>query len=293
MTMTEAWAVCRVDHCWPPGPWVVAAAVAIAYAFGVAFTPAGRRWPWGKRLGFAGGLGTLALAFASPIDAWADGYSFAAHMLQHCLETLVAVPLLLWGTPGEWVAVAWRHPWAGAWRALARRPVAGLLVFNLVFSLCHWPAAYDALLAHPAWHLGVHALFFVTALWLWWPLLSPIADSPPLHPGVGMLYAFVAGVAMTPVFALVTFAGRPWYSAYVHVPRLWPWLSPLTDQVLGGILMKVVALLSYGGVFFGKLAQWFGEADRLRSWPERAAGAEVAPDRTESPAMFAGQGGRV
>ena len=62
-------------------------------------------WQRSAPLCFAAGWAVLALALASPLDAWSD-LLFAAHMTQHELLMLVAAPLIVLAQP---LAVL---PWA-------------------------------------------------------------------------------------------------------------------------------------------------------------------------------------
>src|SRR5438045_9645459 len=72
------------------------AVAAIVYVVGVARMR--RRWPLWRTALFLLGLATLLAALASPIDTYA-GVSFAVHMVQHMLLTVVAAPLLMLGAP--------------------------------------------------------------------------------------------------------------------------------------------------------------------------------------------------
>src|SRR6266478_3807393 len=56
------------------------------------------RFPVWRSLAFTGGLATLWLAVASPLDAF-SGFLLSAHMVQHLLLMSVAPPLILLGTP--------------------------------------------------------------------------------------------------------------------------------------------------------------------------------------------------
>src|SRR6267378_6139373 len=59
-------------------------------------TPA--RFPAWRAFAFAGGLGTLWVAIASPLDAF-SGLLLSAHMTQHLLLMAAAPPLILLGAP--------------------------------------------------------------------------------------------------------------------------------------------------------------------------------------------------
>src|SRR6267154_292728 len=56
------------------------------------------RFPVWRPLAFTGGLATLWLAVASPLDAF-SGFLLSAHMVQHLLLMSVAPPLILLGAP--------------------------------------------------------------------------------------------------------------------------------------------------------------------------------------------------
>ncbi|WP_282936293.1 cytochrome c oxidase assembly protein [Paenibacillus sp. RC67] len=88
-----------------------------------------------------------------------------------------------------------------------------------------------------------------------------------------MGYIFLNGILLTPACALIIFANDILYDTYssrshllclpfylVTVERLTltvSWLTPLSDQQLGGVVMKIVQEVSYdfmlGYVFF----QWY------------------------------------
>src|SRR5438132_8100472 len=55
-------------------------------------------FPVDRVVAFYGGLAVCVLALLSPIDTYGD-VSFAIHMVQHLLLTLVAAPLFALGTP--------------------------------------------------------------------------------------------------------------------------------------------------------------------------------------------------
>src|SRR3712207_4432138 len=52
-----------------------------------------------QRVMFILGAVTLLVALGPPIDDWSDHYLLTAHMVQHLLLMLVAMPLLIAGTP--------------------------------------------------------------------------------------------------------------------------------------------------------------------------------------------------
>lgn len=87
---------------WPSEPWLVAglAMTAVIYARGWRFLhrrdPA--RWHRGRLAAFAGGLLSIFLALASPIEPFA-ALLLQVHMAQHLLLMMMAPPLLWLGAP--------------------------------------------------------------------------------------------------------------------------------------------------------------------------------------------------
>ncbi|PYM33634.1 MAG: cytochrome c oxidase assembly protein, partial [Candidatus Rokuibacteriota bacterium] len=98
-----------------------------------------RRVAWWRPLLTLAGLGSVALALLSSLDALAHR-RFAAHMVQHMLLVSVAAPALLLADPLAalfWALPAWARVRAGrllvrgapvryVWQILTRMPVAWL-----------------------------------------------------------------------------------------------------------------------------------------------------------------------
>jgi putative membrane protein len=108
-------------------------------------------------------------------------------------------------------------------------------------------------------HIIEHLMFFGAAILYWWPLFSPSRVLPPRRPGVQMVYLLGVLIAMTPVFAYVTFSHDVLYPTYEYAPRLFPNFSAADDQLLAGVMMKLVgvfgAVAALAVAFFG----WYRE----------------------------------
>ena len=83
-----------------------------------------------------------------------------------------------------------------------------------------------------------HLLFMLAAIMMWWPLCSQIKQIPQLPYPLQMIYLFVMSLAQIIVFGIVTFARQPIYQHYIQAERIFG-ISPLLDQQIGGIIMKV------------------------------------------------------
>lgn len=247
---------------WHPGVLAFVLALVAAYLWvtgpGRGAFPATAPVPLRQRIAFVTGLSAIYVAEGTPLHLLSEQYLFSAHMVQHFLLTLVMGPLLLVGTP-PWLARAalkWR-PLFRFWRGCTH-PVMAVVLFNLIYSIWHFPVFYDkALWVHDV-HMVQHALLVPTALMMWWPLLSPHPDLPPVHPLGQLGYISFATIAQIVVFAAVTFAEDPLYSRYVaYSPRLG--VDPMADQQLAGVIMKMSGMITFtlalGIVFFRWAAQ--------------------------------------
>src|SRR6201999_3125515 len=143
------------------------------------------RFPVWRLISFAGGLGTVYLALASPLDAF-GGLLLQVHMIQHLLLIMVAPPLILAGAPYLPILTGLPRKFTRdvvgpflIWTPLKRigkflaHPLFGWLAFIGSNVLWHLPVFYELALNSPGWHQVEHLCFLVTGLLFWWHLILP------------------------------------------------------------------------------------------------------------------------
>ncbi|HEX5502584.1 MAG TPA: cytochrome c oxidase assembly protein [Thermomicrobiales bacterium] len=237
---------------WPFYPSIVLGLALLTGAYLLAITRWRDRFPGaapvsaGRIAAFLGGVCALFLALQSPLDEIGDDYLFFVHMVQHLLLTLIAAPLLLYGTP-DWLLrpVVVRLPaLLRVGRALTR-PLPAFALFNVVFIAYHIPGILDLVQSSEAIHAATHVLFIATAVITWWPVLGSLPELPRIPYPAQMLY--LAGQTLPGMLlgAILTFAPVVLYQPYATTPRLWPAITPLADQAISGLIMWVG-----GGTFF-------------------------------------------
>lgn len=206
---------------------------------------------------FIFGIVLLYAGVGTPLDVLSDQFLFSAHMAEHVFITLLAPPLILLGMP-VWMLRRIIGRRLQKVVGFLTRPLVGILLFNIAFSVYHFPLLYEAGLHNDTIHFLQHAVLFVTAIFLWWPVVSPLPEMAKLSSPAKLLYLFLASIAMTPIFAILLFAPQPLYPSYLHTTQIFG-LTPLQDQQLGAIIMKVSTLFAYGTaagiVFFQWIAQ--------------------------------------
>jgi cytochrome c oxidase assembly factor CtaG len=188
-----------------------------------------------------GGVTATAVALVALHDA--AHASFAAHMVQHLLLVVVAVPAILLADPLP--AVVWALPSAlrrsarGAlvattaprrlWDVLTRMPVAWTLHAAALW-LWHVPFAYDAALGSRVLHDSEHLVFALTAVLFWWPVIDPAPRARRAAPLGWRIVYLVLGAFQSAALGVVLMAARRALYAY----------GAVDDQALGGVLMWAV-----------------------------------------------------
>ena len=224
----------------------------------------GERLPRGRRYRFLGGVAVLLLGATWPIHDLAESYLYSMHMVQHMLFTFVAAPLLLTGTPAwMWRAILAPRPFRAAW-ALLTRPLVALIVANGVLFFIHWPAVVTLSVRSELAHFSLHTLLLGSAIVMWWPVLSPLPELPPLSRPGQLLYLFFQSLAPTIPASFLTFGTEPLYPIYATFPRIWG-VDALTDQLIAGLVMKIVGGAILWVVIAAIFFRW-GHEETTEGW---------------------------
>jgi putative membrane protein len=221
-----------------------------------------------RKLFFASGLLVMFASLNGPLHDLSDDYLFSAHMVQHLVLTLVIPPLLLAGVPGAML----RRPLANRYvapiaRFFTRAPMC-FVVFNVTIAAWHLPPLYNAAMAHHGIHILEHLMFMASAVLMWWPLMSQLPELPRLaYPGQ-MLYSFLMSIPMSIVAIYIAMSDHVLYPAYSAAPRIFP-LSPLDDQLLGGLIMWIPGGLIFTIIMSVVFFKWNARGE------DSTAGAQV------------------
>lgn len=285
--------VAAVLQSWTFEPWIIASALAAAGIYMRGWRELRQQMPdrFGIRqlVAFLGGLATILVAIASPLDALA-GLLLQAHMIQHMLLMMVAPPLILLGAPAIPMLRGLPLPLLKnglgpflAWPPLRRlghflaHPVIGWVSFAVTTWAWHVPALYELALRSEFWHAVEHTSFLSTALLFWWPVIQPWPSRPQWPRWAMIPYLLLADIQNTALSALLIFYERVLYPTYATVPPLWG-ISVLDDQAAAGVIMWVlgsfVFLVPVGWVIYQILSPSY--ARRLDATPRPSIGPVTA-----------------
>jgi cytochrome c oxidase assembly factor CtaG len=205
---------------------------------------------------FLGGMSSLFIAVASPLDTFSESLLFM-HMAQHYVLMSVAPPLIVLGAPVVPLLRGLPH-WSIRWilapifriRTLSRlthwlvHPGVALVAMNLAYIGWHVPAAYEFALSSEGWHNLEHFCFFATSVMFWWPVIQPWPGrAGSLRWGL-IPYLLFSDIVNTALSAFLCFSGRLLYPSYGAIARPFG-LNAQNDQVAAGAFMWVFGSLVF------------------------------------------------
>ncbi|WP_301108190.1 cytochrome c oxidase assembly factor CtaG [Sporosarcina sp.] len=219
---------------------------------------------------FLSSMVLLYIVKGSPMDLIGH-ILFSVHMAQMAILLLMVAPLFIMGIP-NWVwekflsVTAIRKVFM-----LLTRPVISLLLFTLMFSMYHYPLILDQVKLSMPLHTIFTVTLFMSAIFLWWPVVNTVKGQPQLHGLKKIGYVILSALLITPACSLIIFVDVPVYETYnsgeawlkamalcvpsstlaglsglgMSGPELFTDMPTLYDQQLGGILMKVIQEIVY------------------------------------------------
>lgn len=231
-----------------------------------------------KRFSFFSGLLVLWMSLDGPVEALSESI-YIAHMVQHILLTLVAPPLLICGlTP--WMV----RRLLGGGRLLAivarvARPLPALLLFNGTLAFSHAPKVVEWMIEFEPIHYAVHFALLGSATLMWLPVTSPIPEIRKLSYPAGMAYLLLQSVVPTIPASFLTFGSAPLYPVYNPLATQWG-MSPLDDQQIAGLIMKIGGGLILWGIVAVFFFKWAAEeaASSAIDRPEPIGSADDSPE---------------
>ena len=243
-TGTSSRSVAAVDPyawSWNPEALALVPALTLGYAWAI------RRHatePWRVACYLLAMLLILAVT-VTPIETIALHYLLSVHLIQNVVLAEWAPLLVVLGIAPTLASKAPRVP------AL---PALALWVLN--YGFWHLPGIYDGALRHPHSYLHLeHALYVVTGVLLWWPVVHG-----GLSAGAKAAYLFAAFVLASPIGLLLALVPEPIYDFYAGGPGLWG-LTALEDQRIAGVAMATAEAIVFFAAFAYFFAQFFREQD--------------------------------
>lgn len=222
---------------------------------------------------------TLYIIKGSPIDLLGH-IMFTVHMVQMAFLLLLVPILLIKGIPWWVWKVVVELPVIRNILKVLTQPVIAIFVFIGLFSVYHLPSVFDTIKLDPNTHGIFTFVLFLSAMFMYWPLLNKVDGQPKMKNILKLAYIAANAVLITPACALIIFANTPLYETYTNPdmwmqamalcvpastlsgltlsgPELFSNMSPVSDQQVGGVLMKIIQEIIFGAILYRVFRNWW------------------------------------
>ncbi|WP_026692163.1 cytochrome c oxidase assembly factor CtaG [Peribacillus kribbensis] len=229
----------------------------------------------------------LYIIKGSPFDLLGH-IMFSVHMTQMALLYLLVVPMLVAAVPSWMWSRILKPAFINRPFLFFTKPLIALLVFNVFFSFYHIPFVFDFLMKNMLYHSLSTVFLFITAIFMWWPVIQPDGKDKELSGLQKIGYIFGNGILLTPACALIIFTKHPLYGTFsdpaswmqmmsmcvpasslkgmgISGPELLNWLPLLEDQQLGGVIMKIIQEIVYGSMLGYIFFDWYKKENKKSS----------------------------
>lgn len=222
---------------------------------------------------------TLYIIKGSPVDLLGH-IMFTVHMVQMAFLLLLIPIFLIKGIPWWVWNVVVHAPVIRKIFKIFTQPLVAIFVFIALFSFYHIPSIFDTIKLDETLHGLYTFILFVSAIFMYWPLLNMVEGQHQLKPLYKIAYIIGNAVLITPACALIIFASNPMYATYTDAdvwlkamelcvpqstlsgltlsgPELFSSMSPLSDQQVGGVLMKIIQEIIFAVILARVFRIWW------------------------------------
>jgi putative membrane protein len=241
-----------------------------------------------RHLSFWVGLGALYAGLHTRLDYFFE-HEFFMHRLQHLLLHHFGPFFVALSYPGAalraGIPFSWRQRWVKPVLESAPTRIFFKVIFNPVVAVTlfvgliyfwllppiHFKAMLDSRLYRVMnWSMAIDGLLF------WWLVLDS-RPAPParLAPGGRILMVIAAIPPQIMLGAYIFFTPHELYPIYSICGRAFPWITPMRDQQIGGLLLWIPgSMMSVIGALVA-LRHWIRLSTRRRVVEEHARAEQV------------------
>ncbi|WP_229757752.1 cytochrome c oxidase assembly protein [Paenibacillus marchantiophytorum] len=249
-------------HGWELKTWIIALIVIVSYLLLTgryyANFKEGTRVSSKQKMYFIAAIITCGLALGSPISMLAH-HMFSAHMLQQSVLYFVVPPLLWKGIPTWLFRAICTEKIRKSVLPLMTNALVSVVVFNVLLSFYHFPIIYDVIMSgeYPMVMYLSHVILFFSAMLMWFAVTCPEPELDRLNHLKKIGYVVLNGLLLYPACALMIFADDLIYSSTKEAHQIFSFLTPLADQQLGGIIMKIFQEGAFAVAIGGIIFSWY------------------------------------
>ncbi len=233
------------DFSWPE--YLAIALTLLWYLRGLARMAPAERPAVGRRVAFLAGLAAVYTVLQTHFDYMAQ-HMFFLNRAQHVVMHHIGPFLIALGTAGPalWLGMpAWARRVASLTVvrdliAIVQQPVLAPILFVGLFYFWLIPAVHFRAMLDPNLYAVMNWSMVLDGVLFWALVLDP-RPKPPARIGYGARVALSALVMFPQIGlgAIIAFAGTDLYPFYDLCGRLYPSITALSDQHIGGIVMWI------------------------------------------------------
>jgi putative membrane protein len=275
---------------WEFSPTLLISWIVAALLFGLGLRQRrreGLRTGFWRTLSFYLGLVMIYVVMQTYYD-YLSQHMFWIHRLQHLVLHHLAPFLIVLAYPHEVMAYGIPQRWRSGvliplWRSLPVRicyrflqnpVVAPLLFVGLIYFWLDPGIHFDAMLSETLYKL-MNWSMLLDGLLFWWLIVDkrkPVPHRTFTYP-IRILVLFVVMIAQILIGAYITLSDKILYSVYSVCGRAWP-ISPMTDQILGGVITWIpAAMMSVIGILL-VIRLWMQQSSERHELVTRLAAGE-------------------
>lgn len=215
----------------------------------------------------------------SPIDLLGH-IMFTMHMTQMAFLLLLVPIFFIKGIPSWIWKIVVEAPIVRTIFKIFTKPLVAIILFTGLFSVYHLPLVFDTIKLNEVLHMLYTMILFISAIFMYWPLLNQIENQSEMNNMSKLAYIAGNAVLITPACALIIFASSPMYGTYsdsemwmqamalcvpsdtlsslsLSGPELFSNMDLVSDQQVGGVLMKIIQEIIFGVILFRIFRKWW------------------------------------
>ena len=233
------------DFSWPE--YLGLALALFWFLRGLGALPQAERPPLWRRIAFFAGLGLLYAVLQTRFE-YASQHMFFLNRTQHVVMHHVGPFLIALGTSGTAIkrgmpsrlARALEHPIVLAVIRVLQQPMLAAFLFVGLFYFWLVPDVHFRAMIDPRLYALMNWSMVLDGILFWVLVLDP-RPKPPARVSFGTRVALAFGVMFPQILlgAIITFTQRDLYPYYELCGRLYPSISALYDQHVGGIILWI------------------------------------------------------
>lgn len=233
----------------------------------------------GEAISFVFAMIMFYIIIGSPIDLMSH-IMFTMHMIQMAFLLLFIPIFFIIGIPNWlWKSII-NMPYVKPAFHFFTKPIIAIFNFVFLFSFYHLPSILDYIKLDETLHGIYTLLLFMSALFMYWPLLNTVEGETRMKDWHKFFYLIANAILITPSCALIIFSSTAFYQTYtdgetwmkamalcvptstlqgltLSGPELFTNMSPLEDQQLGGVIMKILQEVIFAVILGRVFLTWY------------------------------------